>query len=332
LVMIIESKAPGSPSGYMTLPARVADLLTEAGCATYLSVYIFTLRQCEKGNLNISNDYIAEALKISKMDVVNAFLFYSSQGLVKIHNFTTVDDGDFDIEFCFSAACEKTAVPFKPSYKASEISRRLQENPRMSQMYKLVGQILGKTLSSADTELLYSFHDYYGLPVEVILVLIEYYVSKGKHSMKYIEKEAGKWASAGIDSIEKAKAHIEKREEFLSYTSRIRTVLGIQERRLTTRELSYIHNWQSEFNMSPDMVKAAYELTVNQTGKLSFAYMNKILESWAKNNIHAPQDVNKQTKPDSKKPKNSRYDFEALQRQALEAVNFPDGRDEKHGV
>lgn len=313
------------------LPARVADLLAEAGCATYLSVYTFTLRQYEKNNRDISNAWIAQALKISLIDVVNAFLFYSSQGLIKIHNFTSVDDGDFDIEFCFVSECKKTTIPFKPSYKASEISRRLQENPRMSQMYKMVGQFLGKTLSSADTELLYSFYDYYGLPVEVILVLIEYYASKGKVSMKYIEKEAGKWASSGIDSVKKAKAYINKREEFLSYTGRIRSLLGIGERRFTTRELGYIHNWQNEFSMSLDMVKTAYELTVNQTGKLSFAYMNKILESWAKNNIRMPQDVTGQKQTGSKKQKNSRYDFEALQRQAFETVNFPDRRDEKHG-
>lgn len=326
--MILDSKIPCAGSGYMTLPAQAADLLSEAGCPTYLSVYIFALRQYEKNNRNISNDWIAQALKISKIDVVNAFLFYSSQGLIKIHNFTTVDDGDFDIEFCLGASAPKNAVSFKPSYKASEISRRLQENPRMGQMYKMVGQILGKTLSSADTELLYSFHDYYGLSIEVILVLIEYYAGKGKCSMKYIEKEAGKWASAGIDSIEKAKAYINKREEFLSYTSRVRTLLGIQERRLTTRELGYIHNWQSELAMSLEMVKAAYEKTVNQTGKLSFAYMNKILESWAKEHILSPGDIAKK-KPDASKPaKKSRYDFEALQRQAFEAVNFPDRKDE----
>lgn len=330
--MIIESKIRGDHNGYIALPVRAAELLTEAGCPTYLSVYVFALYQHEKGNLNITNGYIADALKISKIDVVNAFLFYSSQGLIKIHNFTSVDDGDFDIEFCFSESCSKTALPFKPSYKCSEISRRLQDNPKMCQMYKMVGQILGKTLSSADTELLYSFHDYYGLPIEVILVLIEYYVSKGKHSMKYIEKEAGKWASAGIDSIQKAKAYIDKREEFLSYTSRVRTALGIQERRLTTRELGYIHNWQSECKMSLDMVKQAYELTVNQTGKLSFAYMNKIIESWAKGGIYVPQDIGKQKKPEAKQPKNSRYNFADLQRQALETVNFPDGRKEQHGV
>ena len=176
----------------------------------------------------------------------------------------------------------------------------------------MASQILGKTLSSADTELLYSFHDYYGLSVEVILVLMEYYVSKGKTSMKYMEKEAGKWVSAGVDSVEKAKVYIKKREDFLSYASRIRTILGICERSLST-----INKWQNELSMSPDMVREAYELTVNQTGKLSFAYLNKILESWTRSNIASPKSI-PQNGASAAGKKNTRYDFSTFQKQALE--------------
>ncbi len=329
--MILESKLPTAAQDMISLPGRVVDLLTENGLATYLAVYLYALRQHQSGNRQVSNDAIAEALKISLIDVVNAFMFYSSQGLIKIHNFTSIENGDFDIEFCPDEKHPHSAVPFRPSYRSSEISRRLKENPRMSQMYQMASQILGKTLSSADTELLYSFHDYYGLPIEVILVLMEYYVSKGKTSMKYMEKEAGKWVSAGVDSVEKAQAHIKKREDFLSYTARVRNIMGIQERKLSTRELTYINKWQNEFYMSLDMVKAAFELTVNQTGKLSFAYMNKILESWANEGIKKPQDITSK-KPTGKPKKESRYDFEAIQREALEKVKHFDGGEENHGV
>ncbi|MBR5236335.1 MAG: DnaD domain protein [Clostridia bacterium] len=332
--MIIASKSPCPESGSFRVPDRVADLLTEVGCPTvYLAVYLYTLRQYQAGNLNISNDFIAEHLKISRIDVVNAFLFYSSQGLLKIHRFTSVDDGDFDVEFCFDTKnTANGSVPFRPSYKSSEISRRLRENPRMSQMYNIVSQILGKTLSSADAELLYSFYDFYALPVEVIIVLIEYYVSKGKRSMKYMEKEVGKWASAGIDTVKKAKAYIEKREEFLSYAGRVRSIIGIQERHLTARELTLIKHWQNELAMSLDMVKTAFELTVNQTGKLSFAYMNKIMESWAANNIRSTAQVASGKKPAAKNSKPDRYDFEALQRQAFANVNRTDRRKEDNGI
>ncbi|MBE7037189.1 MAG: DnaD domain protein [Ruminococcaceae bacterium] len=330
--MIVNSKTPCPAHGSFPIPERVADLLANGECpSTYLAVYIYALRQYQSGNQNISNDRIAEELKVSLIDVVNAFLFYSSQGLLKIHNFTSVDNGDFDIEFCFSAETGVSVPPFRPCYKSSEISRRLSENPRMSQMYKMVGQILGKTLSSADTELLYSFHDYYGLPIEVIIVLIEYYVSKDKRSMKFIEKEVGKWASAGVNTIKKAKAYIEKREAFLSYAGQVRSALGIQERRLSTRELTYINNWQNEFSMPLDMVKLAFEATVNQTGKLSFAYMNKILESWSQNGFRKPEDVSKKKIP-TKDNRTGRYDFDALQRRTFEAVNTPTERKTENGI
>lgn len=327
--MILDTKMQVA-AGYLPVPDAVADMLTEGVPATYLSVYIYALRQLMRHNLSVTNDAIAQALKINTMDVVNAFLFYSSRGFVKIHGFTSVDDIDFDIEFCFDVQAGKTPLPFKPSYKASEISRRLKENPRMSQMYKMVSQILGKTLSSADTELLYSFHDYYGLPIEVIIVMIEYYASKGKTTMKYIEKEAGKWSSSGIDSVAKATQYIKKREDFLSYAGRVRTLMGINERRLTTRELDFINKWQNEFCMSLDMIKTAYEKTVNQTGRASFAYMNKILESWAKENCKTPEGVTK-TKHNTCK-KDSRYDFEALQKQALKAVKQTAERKEANGI
>lgn len=330
--MILDTKIPETADGLL-VPAAVADLLTEGIPSTYLAVYIYALRQLAAGNLSVTNDGIAQALRISTIDVVNAFLFYSSRGLLKIHRFTSIDDGDFDIEFCFDPAAKAAPLPFKPSYKASEISRRLQENPRVSQMYKIVSQILSKTLSSADTELLYSFYDYYALPVEVIIVMIEYYVSKGKRSMKLLEKEAGKWAAAGIDTVEKAKLHIKKREEFLSYASRVRSLLGIGDRRLTERELTFMNKWQNELLMPVEMVKAAYEVAANQTGRLSFAYMNKILESWSQSQIKTPEALRQKTPKTSAGRKTaSRYDFDALQKKALEAVKQAVERKEENGV
>ena len=321
--MIIESAFSCPEQGSFRVPNRVVDLLTEAGCpASYLAVYLFALRQACAGNFSISNEYIAEGLHLSTIDVVNAFMFFNTQGLLKIHRFTSMSDADFDIEFCFDTVADHTPIPFRPSYKSSEISRRLKENPRMAQMYKMVGQMLGKTLSSADTELLYSFHDYYGLPIEVILVLIEYYVSKDKRSMKYMEKEAGKWVAAGIDTVEKAKAYIEKREAFLSYAGRVRAIIGIQERRLSSRELTYVNDWQNKFKMPLEMVKSAFELTVNKTGKLSFAYMNKILEAWADAGIRKQADLKKEQKTTDKTTRKSdRYNFAELERQAFQAVN-----------
>ena len=91
--MILDTKTTCPEERGFCVPDKAAELLQDGCPATYLAVYICALQQYCKGNLQISNEQIAERLKLSLIDVVNAFLFYSSKGLLKIHRFTSVDDG-----------------------------------------------------------------------------------------------------------------------------------------------------------------------------------------------------------------------------------------------
>ena len=148
---------------------------------------------------------------------------------------------------------------------------------------KIVSGFLGKTLSSADIEVLYSMYDYYRLPVEVIVVMIEYFVSRGITTMRKLEKEAQKWSQNSIDTVAKAKKHIKKREELLSYAGSVKRIIGANERKLTTKELEFVSKWQSELGAACEQIKEAYEITIDKTGKLSFSYMNKVLEGIVSN-------------------------------------------------
>lgn len=316
--MIVNSDALFSSSDCFLVPNIVADNLIRESCPVYIAVYLYALCQFNSGNLNISNKAIAEALKVSTIDVVNAFLFFNSKGLMKIHNFKSIDDAEFDIEFLSSAGYNKKSTSaFRPSYKTDEIVRNLNDNSKLSGMYKMVSQILGKNLSTADIELLYSFYDFYALPLEVIIVLIEYFVSKGKRSLKMIEKEVAKWANAGVDSVRKAKNYIKKREEFLSYAYRVRSLMGIADRKLTERELCYINRWQNEYKVTEDDVKRAFEITVDKTGKIAFAYMDAVLRSGVDKPTESKCPLpKKQTQKTSE-----RYNFDKLQKKAFENIN-----------
>ena len=50
-------------------------------------------------------------------------------------------------------------------------------------------------------------------------------------------------------------------------------------RKLTEKELTYINKWQNEYKATEDDVKKAFEITVDKTGKLAFAYMDAVLRS-----------------------------------------------------
>ncbi len=316
--MIINPISEGPQNNFIRIPEAACDKLIQSGKSVYLSVYMFALSQYYKGKTDITNGFIADSLHINIIDVVNAFLYCSSQGLLKIHNFLSIEDTEFDVEFCFDVKYKVNLADFKPQYRSGEISKKISEDSKLSQMYKIVSTTLGKTLSSADIEILYSMHDYYRLPPEVILVMIEYFVSRGTTTMRKLEKEAQKWADAGVDTVTKAKRHIKKREEFLSYAGAVKRIVGAIERKLTTKELEFISRWQQELRATPDAIKEAYEITINNTGKLSFNYMNKVLEAKV-NDKQKPTPIKKET---AKKP---RYDYSELERKAFMKVTGKGG-------
>ena len=306
--MIVNSISYGPDNDYIRVPEVACDKLIRSGNSVYLAVYMFALSEFYKGKLDITNGFIADSLHINIIDVVNAFLYCSSEGLVKIHNFVSVADAEFDVEICFDICQNKKLLDFRPNYRTSEISKKIAEDGKLSQMYKIVSGILGKTLSSADIAVLYSMHDYYRLPAEVIVVMVEYFVSHGVSTMRKLEKEAQKWSENGVDTVQKAKKHIKKREEFLSYTGAVKRIVGANERKLTTKELEFVAHWQADLAATHDQIKEAYEITIDRAGKLSFNYMNKVLEGIVSGEKKSPKNnVNK----------NSRYNYSELERKAF---------------
>ena len=326
--MILNPISQGPESDYIRVPEAACEKLIQTGNTVYLAVYLYALGLFYKGKTDVSNGYIADALHLNIIDVVNAFLFCVSEGLLKVHNFTSVSDADFDIEFCFDVKLKTRQTDFRPHYNGGEISRKIAENSKLAQTYKIVSGILGKNLSSSDIELLYSMYDYYGLPAEVIAVMIEYFASKGKTTMRSLEREAQKWSEFGVDSVLKAKQYIKKREDLLTYASQVRRVIGANERKLTTKELEYINKWQNDLKMQIDDIRAAYERTVENTGKVSFAYMNRILENRHKEKTSG--EPPKKPLPNTKTTTKSRYNYEEIERKTFLNVTRKGG--DKDGV
>ena len=91
--MILNPISSGPEQGFIKVPDAACEKLIKTGNTVYLAVYMYALGQFYKGRTDISNGFIADCLHINVIDVVNAFLFCASEGLVAIHNFTSVGDG-----------------------------------------------------------------------------------------------------------------------------------------------------------------------------------------------------------------------------------------------
>ena len=63
-------------------------------------------------------------------------------------------------------------------------------------------------------------------------------------------------------------------------------MFGVGERELTAKEREFLQTWICVYGADVELIRAAYEATVNATGKAGFAYAGKILERWHSEGIH----------------------------------------------
>ena len=58
-----------------------------------------------------------------------------------------------------------------------------------------------------------------------------------------------------------------------------RTLSGVGKRSFTERESKFLTQW-GKWNIKPDLLKLAYEVSVDATGAPSMPYINKVLSNW----------------------------------------------------
>ena len=96
--------------------------------------------------------------------------------------------------------------------------------------YAEAQQKLGRTIGYDGQSTLLMIHDQYGLPVEVILMILEYAASQGKTSMAYIAKMGRDWGEREIDTLEKAEEQLTRLRTGQSLWNQLKALTGIHTR------------------------------------------------------------------------------------------------------
>lgn len=313
-----------SDIGAIAIPKSFIDKYLCSADGSFVKVYLLGLSQCETDK-HMPPAEFAKHLSMLLSDVIRAWEYWESQGLVKI-TYKNKDKTDFDIEFQDNTVQHEMKPETKPVYTANEIYSCASESMELKEMFAVSEKILGKHLSSTDINVLYSLYDYYRLPADVIPMLLMYCVKIGKKSMRQIEKVAQDWGDKGIDTLELTEKHIRKMERYNSKLNKVKSSLGICDRAFTPTEEKYVGTWIEQMNMSVELIAYAYDITVVNTGKLSVKYMDKILADWHGNGIKTPKQATEYK--NSRKPQkntqqrgcnfeNGDFDYAALEARAL---------------
>lgn len=167
---------------------------------------------------------------------------------------------------------------------ANYLAARINESEAIRTLLQEAEATLG-ILSPAMTAVLLASCDDYGLPVEVVLMLIHYAKEVGKTGTAYIDSVARDWAECGVFTLEAAENKLQELSEKSLAWGKVTAAAGLVKRAPSKKEEEAAHRWVYEWKFTPDMLTAAYERCANNTGKFSFAYMNKVLDGWQKSGI-----------------------------------------------
>lgn len=178
-----------------------------------------------------------------------------------------------------------------------------------------VQTMLGRPATSIDIKTITYVYEYYRLPADVILMAVQFCVEKGKNSIKYIEAVCTSWYDKGIVNHAMAEEYLKQAAFQTTNEGKVKQMFGIAGRNLLSSEEKFIISWFAEFNFSLDVIELAYEKTIKNTGKVAFAYTNKILLNWHKKGYKTLDDIvtNEQTEMrESGSTSDKSYDLDML--------------------
>ena len=311
------------------VPTAVADRHLKFCSEQQLKVLLLALRDAPNP---VDVQYIAKRLGLTPSQVEDCLEYWQQAGL-----FRPSADGP---AACSASSPAHSSQPSQPASTLSEniangeqkiptvrarnkmspsqISEMCKQDPSIPWLLEELQQRLARPLSPAETEAVAYLYSYFHLTPDYILMAVEYCKCIGKTSMRYIERLITGWVDQGIDTHDKAEAHILQLSRRASNEGLIKSLFGISQRELSKKEKDFIECWFQEYGFDADLIKLAYDRTVDNTGKVAFPYLNKILSQWHQQGIHTKEQAlaemeRRGAAPNGGETDAPSYDLEAIQ-------------------
>lgn len=289
----------------------------------YIKVYLLGLRYCLSGELGVNSSSIANTLQLLESDVMNAWNYWNEQGIIKITQIDTM--GNYEIEFS----------ELNPSIEEPDDSINLLselKNTSIKDMMEDIEKFLGRPLSNKEMTMYLTWQKDFDFSPELILLLIQYSISKGKTDYRYIEKIAISWHDSKIKTVDDAQSFIKMHEDKWISIKKILKYLGIQNTDIMKPQEQMIEKWLNVYKFSPELIYKACDICFERLNKTEFKYIDAILNNWFTSDIKTLEDIEKKDKMKGNFKKNvynngkndsfnnyeqRSYDFDELEKKLL---------------
>ena len=276
---------PQSLSYVFTVPSAVVDRCFKLAKAEHIKILLYMLKNMSE---NLTEEEVAAACGVSEFDVKEALLFWESENIVL--------KKDQPVTILPAGAGEKTVIRKREKPSRSDVAKRGLEDPKIQYLLREAQVKLCRNLKDNEARTLVWLYDDEGLDVSVILLIIQYAVTRNKANIRFIESVAVSMIEKGIDSAPDADAELHKMDIGEQAWRVVSKAFGIENRKPSAKETENSVKWVCEWHITTDMLNAAYDECVDQKSKFSFAYVSKIIENWHSKGYKTPEDAAKKQK------------------------------------
>lgn len=281
-------------NGMFNVPSDIVDKYLKLASEYQLKAILFILRN----NGQSSSADIAKALGQTAGDIDDLMEFWMDEGVLYTDSQEPVSRVSEQIKSSEDKPAETEVRIIKETLSAprltpKDIADAQRDNEDIAVLLSESQVILGRTISHAEQEMLVNMINYYGLRVEVVMMILEFYRSekaRGKSiGIAYVNAMAKNWAEEGISSVADAEAKLQEIAKSDRLWSEITAITGIRHKRPTAKQREMIAGWFNDFNIT--MITLASDIMKENIPEPKLAYMNTILKKWKKNGITSPSQV-----------------------------------------
>lgn len=248
----------------------------------FVKVYLLMLKYNTSNEPGVNGAVLASSLNLLESDVMNALNYWNDQGVIRLIPIDKMNN--FNIEFLPLDDFE--------SNETHEINLLdALNNSETNDMLRDIEKILGRSLSNKEMETYLNWQNDFSFTSELILILIEYCVSKGKSDYRYIEKVALAWHDLGIKTIYEAQVHIKKNEDKWIKIRHILQYLGIKNTEIMKPQEELLNKWLFTYKFDLPLIEKACDICFQRLNRADFKYIDGILSKWFNDNLKTLQDV-----------------------------------------
>ena len=177
------------------------------------------------------------------------------------------------------------------NYKSAELATLLEKRAVTACFVDEAQKVFGKTFNAYDTNVVVGLVDQYGFEEEAVLAILAYVLRLGKKGVKYAEKIAIGLYDDGYTTTSEVVDRINSIEQAKETVYKIKQMFGFGARELAKSEKEIFSRWTQTYGYDVDVIRVAYDITVNSIQKPVPKYTDKIIEKWYSEGLRTLADV-----------------------------------------